>query len=170
MDIRHRFPIAAVIAALLLVGGCATDPPKHLEQARQVYERAQQSPAARHAHDHLDDARQALMRAEQAFVNSGDNETTRTLAYIALRRSQEAIAQAEYRQRISQRDLRQEELFAHTEAIRQRQRALLERIAEALQAGADEPVGGGPLDEDLLEELEQLRRDDNAAGAADDDE
>jgi hypothetical protein len=164
---RHRFQIAALIAALLFVGACAASPPKHLEQARQVYEQAEQGPASHHALDHLYEARQALMRAERAFANSGDNETTRTLAYIALRRSQEAVAQARHRQHVSQRDLRQEELFAHTEAIRQRQRALLKRLAEALEGRLDEPVGGGPIDQELLDELEQIQRDDANIGEPD---
>ncbi len=130
MSIFHRFKIAGLVAALsLLFGACATSPPPQLEKARAVYKQAQQSNAAQYAPAQLASARTALMRAEKSYKqNGGDADITKTLSYIALRRSQEAMAQGRVNYLVSARKAKQNELVArteqmHRELVRQRQLA-----------------------------------------------
>lgn len=86
----------SLIALALVVLGCGTTlAPKELEDARTAYTKASSGPAAQLAPAQLDNAKQALDKAEAAFREDGDEETTRTLSYIAMRRAEIAAAQGE---------------------------------------------------------------------------
>ena len=83
-----------IIISILLLIGCATVPEKNvaLDRARAVYEQAQANPEVeKNAPVALYEAGQALKKAEQAK----DIEEMDHLAYIAERKTQIAVAQAE---------------------------------------------------------------------------
>lgn len=85
-----------LIAIGLAVLGCGTTlAPKELDDARDAYKTASAGPASQLAPAQLDNAKQALDRAEAAFKDDGDEDTTRTLSYIAQRRAEIAGAQGE---------------------------------------------------------------------------
>ncbi len=83
-----------VALCALTAVGCAHNPPKELLDARAAYKQAaggiaqQENPAALHT------AEQSLQIAEQEFDNNGDNEHTRDLSYVAMRKAQLAEVQA----------------------------------------------------------------------------
>mgnify|MGYP000591138851 CR=1 FL=1 len=81
-------------AGLLGAAGCATAPPPELRDARQAYNEAKAGPASELAPADLHQAWQALRAANMAFEESSDSQLTKDLAYIALRKSQIARAQA----------------------------------------------------------------------------
>jgi len=76
--------------------GCATaEPSRELVDARKAYAQAEASPAAQLQPAELLTARQALTQAEEAFKDDPGSETETHLAYIAHRKSQLAVADAE---------------------------------------------------------------------------
>jgi outer membrane protein OmpA-like peptidoglycan-associated protein len=95
---------AGVIASL--AAGCAHEPPADLVKARNAYKAASTGVASREAPAQLHTAHTALEQAEQSFSNDGDNEHTRDLAYVALRKAQLAEVQG----RVRQNELRLEQL------------------------------------------------------------
>jgi outer membrane protein OmpA-like peptidoglycan-associated protein len=116
----HRLKFAGLIAALsILVAACASAPPEQLEEARSTYQQAQQSNAAAYAPTELSQAKKALMRAEQAFQEEGDDEVTRTLAYIAHRRAKAAMAQGKVNYLVTAREAKQQELLTRSEQVRE---------------------------------------------------
>lgn len=92
--IKSKFNGSLLGLCALTAIGCAHNPPKELVDARAAYKQAaggiaqQENPAALHT------AEQSLMIAEQSFENDGDNEHTRDLAYVAMRKAQLAEVQA----------------------------------------------------------------------------
>ncbi|MGM0576446.1 MAG: OmpA family protein [Myxococcota bacterium] len=90
--IGWRIALAAGLA--LLLAGCGAAVPAELEQARTEFEDIATGPAHDLAPDAVMDAKAALDRAERAFERYGDDEVTRTRAYVALRRAQLADVQA----------------------------------------------------------------------------
>lgn len=93
---RAQFPI--VIAALLSGACAAAVTPKSLKDARDAYARAQKSIAAELAPAQLETAKQALDRAEAQYEEDGEGPKTEDLAYIAERKVELAILQAEIEQ------------------------------------------------------------------------
>jgi outer membrane protein OmpA-like peptidoglycan-associated protein len=82
---------------VLLLGsaGCATAaPPPELLTARASYEQAQKGAAAQHNPADLHTAKKAVAAAEQSYLDDGDTQKTRDLAYIADRRARIAEARA----------------------------------------------------------------------------
>jgi outer membrane protein OmpA-like peptidoglycan-associated protein len=81
---------------LAFVGaGCATAaPPADLLMARTTYTRVQQGTTAKLDPADLHTAQKALEAAEQSYLNNGDTQGTRDLAYTADRRAQIAEARA----------------------------------------------------------------------------
>lgn len=78
--------------------------PKELMDARDAYDRAAKGPAAKLTPAQLDTAKQALDQAETSFKDDGDEEVTKTLAYIAMRKAQVAAAQGEVAAAAQRRD------------------------------------------------------------------
>lgn len=85
----------ALLALSSLLGCGTTLAPKELMDARDAYDRAAKGPATKLTPAQLDTAKQALDQAETSFKDDGDEEITKTLAYIAMRKAQVAAAQAE---------------------------------------------------------------------------
>jgi outer membrane protein OmpA-like peptidoglycan-associated protein len=82
-----------LVAATLL--GCASAlPPKELLDARAAYKASLAGPAAQEKPADVHEAKKALDSAEGAFAEDGDSETTRDLAYIAVRKTQLADSSA----------------------------------------------------------------------------
>ncbi len=75
-----------------LMAGCATVTPNELVNARSAYLHASSGPAQQLVPADLHKARTALDRAEQAFLNEPDSYKTKDLAYVALRKSEQADA------------------------------------------------------------------------------
>ena len=79
------------------VAACAmAPPPRELVDARAAYAEAKSGPAAQVAPADLHEAHRALRRAEAAYLDDGNEPRTRDLAYVALRKSEEAGSRARY--------------------------------------------------------------------------
>ncbi|QDG49573.1 DUF4398 domain-containing protein [Persicimonas caeni] len=154
MRLLHRFKFAGLVAALsLMLGACATtSPPEQLVEARASYQKAQQSNAAKYAPTELAQAKKALLTAEKQFQETGDEEITRTLAYIAKRRSQEAMAQGKVNFLVTTRQAKQSELLARTESMREQYQRQLIRQRQMAQMNEQQL-------EQKRQELEQAREE-----------
>ncbi|MDB4972606.1 MAG: outer membrane protein [Myxococcaceae bacterium] len=84
---------AVCFAALAFGPGCAHDPPKELVDARAAYRQAASGVAATESPAQLHTANNALQLAEQTFKDKGDDEHTRDLSYVAMRKAQLAEVQ-----------------------------------------------------------------------------
>jgi outer membrane protein OmpA-like peptidoglycan-associated protein len=92
-DIPAALGACAVATALF---ACGTSAPTHeLVDARRAYAAAEAGPAAQLRPAELLTARQALTRAEQAYTDDPGSERETHLAYIAQRKSELAVADAE---------------------------------------------------------------------------
>jgi len=89
---RFRNKLFGSIAFAGLAACGAHHPPQELVDARAAYAHAQQSNAAKLTPAELHVARTSLDAAESKFDDDGDSQTTKDLAYIALRKSQRAEA------------------------------------------------------------------------------
>ncbi len=74
--------------------GCATVPPNELVNARSAYQRASIGPAQQLVPAELHKAQQALDQAEKSFKEDPDSFKTKDLAYVALRKAEQAEALA----------------------------------------------------------------------------
>jgi outer membrane protein OmpA-like peptidoglycan-associated protein len=94
---RTNKTLATLALALSLAPlACGTTlAPKELLDARDAYARAAKGPAAKLTPAQLDTAKQSLDQAESSFRDDGDQENTRTLSHVAMRKAQIAAAQAE---------------------------------------------------------------------------
>ncbi len=85
-------------ASMLLGFGCAHDPSKELVAARVSYQEAADGPAGTEAKAEVYEAEKALARAEQAHDKRSGSAEEVDLAYVALRKSTNAMAYATYLQ------------------------------------------------------------------------
>jgi outer membrane protein OmpA-like peptidoglycan-associated protein len=84
---------SCLLVVLAAGAGCATAmPPQDLVTARATYDRASHGVAATRDPADLHTAQASLALAEQSFVQNGDTQGTRDLAYVADRRAQIAEA------------------------------------------------------------------------------
>jgi outer membrane protein OmpA-like peptidoglycan-associated protein len=80
----------------LAAAGCATAaPPADLLAARTAYDRAEHGLAAKLDPADLDTAKKAVAAAEHSYLQDGDTQQTRDLAYVAQRRAQIAEARSD---------------------------------------------------------------------------
>ncbi len=77
-----------------LFAACAHNPPQSLVDARQEYERVKAGETAQVAPAQLHEAAVALDRANQSFIDDGDSQKTRDLAYVADRKTLWAESEA----------------------------------------------------------------------------
>ena len=75
-----------------LFTGCATVPPSELVNARSTYQQASASDARQLVPAELHKAQEALKLAEQSFKQDAKSQKTRDLAYVAQRKSEQAMA------------------------------------------------------------------------------
>src|SRR5262245_19023496 len=95
MTTKHvrRFQRAAAVAVIGLMQACGSSgPTPQLIDARRAYDQAQMSPGARLAPDHLLTAHEALQAAEMAHKEDPGSTREAHLAYLAERKSQQALA------------------------------------------------------------------------------
>lgn len=83
------------LAATFSTIGCSVAVPAELVDARTAFQRAQQSDAPRMAPAELRTAQESLAKAEESFRNDQDDPRARNLAYIAQRKSEFAVVQAQ---------------------------------------------------------------------------
>lgn len=93
-----RTIITPIIAISLLALACAHDPSKELVAARTTYEKAENGQAGKTAKSEVYDASKALDAAERAHDQKSGSKKEIDLAYVALRKSSNAIATASYLQ------------------------------------------------------------------------
>jgi outer membrane protein OmpA-like peptidoglycan-associated protein len=96
--------LAALLAAIFIVGCSSAMPPPELVDARSAYAKAQNGPAASIAPAQLHEAKNALDAAESSFSDQPDTEKTKDLSYFAQRKAQWAEAQGSTLQAIAARD------------------------------------------------------------------
>jgi outer membrane protein OmpA-like peptidoglycan-associated protein len=83
-----------IAATSIILGACASTPPPELNDARKAYENTSQSEAAQIVPADVHAAQEALATAEQSFVDHGDSDETRDLAYAAQRKALTADVRA----------------------------------------------------------------------------
>lgn len=119
MDRLIQLKYLGFIAALsLALSACASSTPKPLDEAQMSYSQAEKSHASEYAPTELQQAKRSLDRAEKIYDDKGDSEESRTMAYLAQREAQQAMATAELNYLASTRKARENQLFAQTDAQR----------------------------------------------------
>ena len=94
----------AAFGIMVTVAGCATTTvPQDLVTARNTYDRASHGPAAQLDPADLHTAKETLDAAEKSFVDNGDTQDTRDVAYTADRRTQIAESRARAMQSMQQK-------------------------------------------------------------------
>jgi outer membrane protein OmpA-like peptidoglycan-associated protein len=89
-----RFTTLAGFCASALIGCASAPPPKELVDARAAYTRSESGPARQYDPAGLHEAKVALDKAENAYSDAPGAESTQDLAYLALRRTERADAEA----------------------------------------------------------------------------
>jgi outer membrane protein OmpA-like peptidoglycan-associated protein len=87
--------IAVIAACAGLVACGASGPSKELKTARDTYNKARVSPAAQYSPSSVLEAKQALDVAERIHKDDPGSDLERSFAYIATRRSEEAMVQGD---------------------------------------------------------------------------
>lgn len=96
------FVLASSTASLI---GCSEAVPRELADARVAFQKAQSSSAKQAAPADLQTAKESLDKAERSFKDEGNEASTRDLAYVAQRKAELAMVQAQLF--IAQRDREQ---------------------------------------------------------------
>jgi outer membrane protein OmpA-like peptidoglycan-associated protein len=129
--------IVSCLLSLPLITSCASGAPsRELLTARSEYARAAQSNAPTDAPKSLENARVTLRAAEEAHRDDPGSPHERELAFIAMRRAQAAIADANARAARRDAQLAREEL-GRTAVETARQAEVAKAQAEAARAQAD---------------------------------
>lgn len=132
-------PGVAAAAALLTLAGCQTTPPAstELSAARAAFERARTDPyATRSGALEIERAQQALRSAEQAALRERDAAQARHFAYLAVQRSEIAMAlgaQAQSDERVQKASQDRERLLLEA---RTREAEMAARTARSAQGDA----------------------------------
>jgi outer membrane protein OmpA-like peptidoglycan-associated protein len=135
MPLKHRW---SILAGGICAACAAAGPSPELVDARRAYDDATRSKAAQLAPDQLLEARQALERAEAEHGEEPGSMRERNLAYIAHRRSLEAIAEGEIgdaRRQIAQAESSYRET---QDALRLQARRDLDRTRQELSLTAQQ--------------------------------
>lgn len=137
--------------------GCASAP-KELVEARIAYNEAEQSQAAQMAPTEVREAKKALDRAERAFDKTGNDEVTRSLAYVAHRRAQQAMVVSELYVADREREQKRELLLTQNEQARKSLSSRLEEASEYARMNALQLKNERDRLESARSELEQARK------------
>ncbi len=134
-SILFKTGLALAIAGMAFSAGCATAaPPTDLLSARASYARVQNGTAAKYNPSDLHTAKKALDAAEKSYLDDGDTELTRALAYTADRRAQIAEARANATQATESQQETVEGMHAAQTAQVKAQSAQLGRANDQLAA------------------------------------
>jgi len=89
------------VGGAMLLGACASSPPKELVDARAAYDKANGGRAAQLAPAELHKAKSALDKAERAYEDDAESPETKTFAYVAERKAllAEAIGDTRHAER-----------------------------------------------------------------------
>jgi outer membrane protein OmpA-like peptidoglycan-associated protein len=168
--INHLFPLAPL--ALCVCGalglGCSHTLPPELANARTSYAHAARSPGAQLVPGDIADARAALNMAEREFSNSGGDQTTRDLAYVADRRSVSAAAKASTAMALQQKQVALADLEQTRRMHAARQAVELERsrtqVTQAQQEAESERQARVASEQALLSKIKDLKAEVSARG------
>lgn len=147
--LKRGWKALAGVTALAAVGCAHTPPPQELLNARAAYQEVSTSPQGRERPRDIAAARDALLEAEREYDRSQDSPRTRSLSYVALRKSETAGArgtadlaarrQAEAQATLQQAQARQwqrsqAELDAARQQVAQAERERLQALQQQQQA------------------------------------
>jgi len=95
--------VVGIVLGVCAVGCASTQAPQELMDARSAYQRAQAQGgvAAQFKPDQVHEAKVALDKAEQSFMDAPNDQKTRDLAYLALRKAELAEVNAGNEQALS---------------------------------------------------------------------
>jgi outer membrane protein OmpA-like peptidoglycan-associated protein len=96
-SIRSIRVLVTAASSLGFVACASTLPPQDLVDARKAYDRASNGHAQQLNPSDMHDAKMQLDMAETSFVDHGDTQYTRDQAYLAIRKTQLAVAVANTR-------------------------------------------------------------------------
>jgi outer membrane protein OmpA-like peptidoglycan-associated protein len=113
--------IAVVAACAGLVACGASSPSKELKTARDTYNKARVSPAAQYSPSSVLEAKQALDVAERAHNDDPGSDVERSFAYIATRRSEEAMVQGDLAMAKRDKEMADQRYLTLQEEIRTKQ-------------------------------------------------
>jgi outer membrane protein OmpA-like peptidoglycan-associated protein len=137
--------------------GCATaTPSRELMDARRAYNIAEASPAAQLQPAELLTARQALTRAEQAFQDDPGSETETHLAYLAQRKAELAVADAEISAAKSAEDKALADYREQLERGASGNQAELQRTKQELATEREARLAAEARASEALKSLEQI--------------
>lgn len=132
--IKRLFPLVLVAAAASsAVVGCASTVPHELADARVAYKKAQGSSASQMAPADLQTAKEALDRAERQFSDEGNEQSTRDLAYVAQRKAELAMIQAQLVSASRDKDAAQQGLLDTATMTAEQRNAQLQQTNQNLQ-------------------------------------
>jgi outer membrane protein OmpA-like peptidoglycan-associated protein len=132
---RHKQRVWSWAGLAALLAGCVAHgpPPRELLEAREAWQKVSTSPAVQQERPQdLTEAWHALLEAEREYDRSKDSARTRSLAYVALRKTQLAEARASIVVAERQRALAAQALRETQEAQRQRAQAELHAAQQQL--------------------------------------
>ncbi|QDE87744.1 cell envelope biogenesis protein OmpA [Myxococcus xanthus] len=147
--LKRGWKALAGVTALAAVGCAHAPPPQELLNARAAYQEVSTSPQGRERPRDVAAARDALLEAEREYDRSQDSPRTRSLSYVALRKSETAGArgttdlaarrQAEAQATLQQAQARQwqrsqAELDAARQQLAQAERERLQALQQQQQA------------------------------------
>lgn len=95
---KRSLSVTITVLPLLLAAACAHAPTEDLVNARRTYQEASHGPANETAPADVYEAKKALMRAERAHEKDPGSNIERDLAYVATRRAELAMKQAEMKE------------------------------------------------------------------------
>jgi outer membrane protein OmpA-like peptidoglycan-associated protein len=140
----HKSVIALIPMALV---ACAHAPTDDLVNARRTYQQAAHGPTNEVAPAEVYEAKKALVQAERVHEKDPGSNAERDMAYIATRRAEWAMAQANGKQ-----------AKAKAEAARAKRLATLEEQRDSSRAELEQAEGQLDESQRALEELKQQRQ------------
>ena len=128
-----KFVLPTTLLLFVFAVGCASAPPELIE-ARETYQSVKEGPASQYAPAELQEAQEALDRAEMAFDKEGEDDITKVLAYVAIRKSQKAVVAADIFLAEQAKAEREKELLATSELARKKLQNKAQMTSQQLEA------------------------------------
>lgn len=144
-------------AALMLVAGCASQPPRELLDARAAYANAEKAPGAALSPNDQREAKLALDNAERQFDDEGDEVSTRDLAYVAQRRAVAARAHSDALQALEEKKIAQHEFDQYKAQQATATAQELERTKKSLEGAQAEAQSERAARNSALEKIAGLQ-------------
>lgn len=145
---------------LAALAGCgASQPPRELLDARAAYAKAQSGPAQNVNPDALHEAGESLKKAEGSFSADADDKDTRTLAYIAQRKSELADTQARDSLNAQQERAAKTEFQTMSEQRMVQAQQQLQATDQQLQASEQQRSEAEQRANDALQKLGSVKMD-----------